>query len=75
MPEALCPHRRPRAQANRRWRTAGRSRSACGRPMKPSVVVADAAYGTTAHLRAALADRGLAYVLAVRADVTAHPSQ
>jgi SRSO17 transposase len=41
--------------------------------MKPPVVVADAAYGTNAHLRTALADRGINYVLAVRADVTAHP--
>lgn len=41
--------------------------------MTPPVVVADAAYGTNAHLRAALAERGIAYVLAVRADVTAHP--
>ncbi|UQA97495.1 IS701 family transposase [Streptomyces halobius] len=41
--------------------------------MTPPVVVADAAYGTNAHLRAALSDRQLAYVLAVRADVTAHP--
>ncbi|MFF9785196.1 transposase, partial [Streptomyces libani] len=30
--------------------------------MRPPVVVADAAYGTNAHLRAALADRQLAYV-------------
>ncbi|MFG3208021.1 IS701 family transposase [Streptomyces sp. NPDC048192] len=41
--------------------------------MRPPVVVADAAYGTNAHLRAALTDRGIDYVLAVRADVTAHP--
>ncbi|AZQ74923.1 IS701 family transposase [Streptomyces luteoverticillatus] len=41
--------------------------------MSPPVVVADAAYGTNTHLRAALADRKLAYVLAIRADVTAHP--
>ncbi|WP_405803592.1 IS701 family transposase [Streptomyces sp. NBC_00210] len=41
--------------------------------MTPPVIVADAAYGTNAHLRAALSDRGLAYVLAVRADVTAQP--
>ncbi|MFI5800210.1 transposase [Streptomyces sp. NPDC051677] len=38
------------------------------------VVVADAAYGANAHLRAALADRHIDYVLAVRADVTATPS-
>ncbi|MFE3018302.1 IS701 family transposase [Streptomyces sp. NPDC059256] len=41
--------------------------------MTPPVVVADAAYGTNAHLRAALAERSLAYVLAVRPDITAHP--
>ncbi|MFE5895803.1 IS701 family transposase [Streptomyces sp. NPDC056462] len=41
--------------------------------MTPPAVVADAAYGTNAHLRAGLDDRQLAYVLAVRADVTAHP--
>ncbi len=41
--------------------------------MRPPVVVADAVYGTNAHLRAALAGRGIDYVLAVRADVTAHP--
>ncbi|MGV9249702.1 IS701 family transposase [Streptomyces sp. NPDC003710] len=43
------------------------------RGKSPPVVVADAAYGTNAHLRAALTDRGIDYVLAVRADVTAHP--
>ncbi|GAA2635450.1 hypothetical protein GCM10009863_59830 [Streptomyces axinellae] len=41
--------------------------------MRPPVVVADAAYGTNAHLRAGLTDRGIDYVLAVRADVSAHP--
>ncbi|WP_425587180.1 IS701 family transposase, partial [Streptomyces violaceusniger] len=41
--------------------------------MRPPAVVADAAYGTNAHLRAALAERGIDYMLAVRADVTAHP--
>jgi SRSO17 transposase len=41
--------------------------------MTPPAVVADAAYGTNARLRAALHDRRLAYVLAIRADVTAHP--
>ncbi|MFI6565865.1 IS701 family transposase [Streptomyces sp. NPDC050534] len=41
--------------------------------MTPPAVVADAAYGTNAHLRAALSDRQLPYVLAIRADVTAHP--
>lgn len=42
--------------------------------MTPPVVVADAAYDTNAGLRAALATRGLPpYVLAIRADVVAHP--
>ncbi|MEU3909068.1 IS701 family transposase [Streptomyces goshikiensis] len=41
--------------------------------MKPPVVVADAAYGTNAHLRAGLDDRGIHHVLAVRADVSARP--
>ncbi|WP_217130059.1 IS701 family transposase [Streptomyces sp. AC558_RSS880] len=41
--------------------------------MRPPVVVADAAYGTNAHLRAGLAQRGIDYVLAIRADVSAHP--
>ncbi|WP_405771717.1 IS701 family transposase [Actinacidiphila glaucinigra] len=40
--------------------------------MTPPVVVADAAYGTNAHLRAALTERDIAYVLAIRANVTAH---
>lgn len=43
--------------------------------MRPPVVVADAAYSTNAHLRAGLAERGIDYVLAVRADVTAHAFQ
>ncbi|WP_405961414.1 IS701 family transposase [Streptomyces sp. NBC_00024] len=41
--------------------------------MTPPVVVADAAYGTNARLRAALSDRSLAYMLAIRGDVVAHP--
>lgn len=41
--------------------------------MSPPVVVADAAYGTNAHLRAGLAQRGIDYMPAVRADVSAHP--
>jgi DDE superfamily endonuclease len=47
--------------------------TSAGWGIRPPVVVADAAYGTNAGLRAALADRDLAYVLAVRADVVAHP--
>ncbi|EFG03843.1 Putative IS701 family ISAzvi8-like transposase (plasmid) [Streptomyces clavuligerus] len=41
--------------------------------MTPPAVVADAAYGTNAHLRAALSERGLTYVLSIRSDVSAHP--
>ncbi|MFF0191137.1 IS701 family transposase [Streptomyces sp. NPDC005244] len=41
--------------------------------MTPPVVVADAAYGTNAHLRAGLSERGLTYVLSIRSDVSAHP--
>jgi SRSO17 transposase len=41
--------------------------------MTPPAVVADAAYGVNARLRAALDERHLAYVLAIRADVTVHP--
>ncbi|MFD9420873.1 IS701 family transposase [Streptomyces goshikiensis] len=44
-----------------------------GWDMRPPVVVADAAYGTNAHFRAGLADRGIHYVLAIRADVSAYP--
>ncbi|CAM5552157.1 Transposase IS701-like DDE domain-containing protein OS=Streptomyces griseomycini OX=66895 GN=FHS37_006723 PE=4 SV=1 [Streptomyces griseomycini] len=41
--------------------------------MDPPVVVVDAAYGPNAHLRAGPAQRGIDHVLAVRADVSAHP--
>ncbi|MGW0877959.1 IS701 family transposase [Streptomyces sp. NPDC002740] len=41
--------------------------------MAPPAVVADAAYGTNTHLRAALSKRGLTYVLSIRSDVSAHP--
>ncbi|MEU6497904.1 IS701 family transposase [Streptomyces sp. NPDC046984] len=39
----------------------------------PPVVVADAGYGQNADFRAGLADRDIAYVVAIRSDVTAHP--
>ncbi len=39
----------------------------------PRVVLADAAYGTNATFRTALADRDLDYVLSVGCGVTAHP--
>lgn len=38
----------------------------------PPVVVADAGYGDNAHLRAALAERGLRYAVQVKGQVTAH---
>ncbi|GGW47546.1 hypothetical protein GCM10010381_36030 [Streptomyces xantholiticus] len=41
--------------------------------MRLPAVVADAAYGTNAHLLAGLAERGIDYMLAVRADASAHP--
>ncbi|GIH47226.1 SRSO17 transposase [Microbispora rosea] len=40
--------------------------------LAPPLVVADAAYGDNAHLRAALAERGLHYVVQVKGAVTAH---
>ncbi|MGW5203016.1 IS701 family transposase [Streptomyces spiralis] len=39
----------------------------------PPVAVADAGYGQNADFRAGLADRDIAYVVAVRSDVTVHP--
>ncbi|MFE2640356.1 IS701 family transposase [Streptomyces scopuliridis] len=44
-----------------------------GWDLVPLVVVADAGYGQNADLRAGLTDRGIAYVVAVRSDVTVHP--
>jgi SRSO17 transposase len=44
-----------------------------GLPKRP--VVADAGYGDAAEFRLGLTERGLTYVLAVRADATAHPAQ
>ncbi|MEW9534169.1 transposase [Microbispora sp. NPDC049125] len=38
----------------------------------PPLVVANAAYGDNARLRAALAERGLHYVVQVKGAVTAH---
>lgn len=43
--------------------------------MVPPVVVADAGYGQNADFRAALEDRGLPYVMAVRSNVTARSGQ
>jgi SRSO17 transposase len=42
--------------------------------LAPPVIVADAGYGDNAHMRAALSDRGLDYVLQVKGEVTAHPA-
>ncbi len=39
---------------------------------KAPVVGADAGYGDNAHLRAALDERGLSYVVQVKGAVTAH---
>jgi SRSO17 transposase len=39
----------------------------------PPVVVADAGYGQNADFRDGLAERGIAYVVAVRSDLTVHP--
>ncbi|MFC3986851.1 IS701 family transposase, partial [Streptosporangium jomthongense] len=43
-----------------------------GQGLSPPVVVADAAYGDNAALRAALAERHLGYVVQVKGAVTAH---
>ncbi|MEV4297179.1 IS701 family transposase [Microbispora rosea] len=40
--------------------------------LAPPLVVADAAYGDNAHLRAALSERGVHYVVQVKGAVTAH---
>ncbi|MFD8656582.1 IS701 family transposase, partial [Streptomyces mirabilis] len=64
----------PEVTHREKWRLAlDMLDTLAGWGMRPPVVVADAAYGTNAHLRAGLAERGIDYVLAVRADVTAHP--
>ncbi|MGW7688704.1 IS701 family transposase, partial [Streptomyces asiaticus] len=64
----------PEAGHREKWRLAlDMLDTLAGWGMRPPVVVADAAYGTNAHLRAGLAERGIDYMLAVRADVTAHP--
>ncbi|MEU3991614.1 IS701 family transposase [Streptomyces platensis] len=41
--------------------------------LAPPVVVADAGYGQNAGFRAGLTERDVAYVMAVRSDVTVHP--
>ncbi|MFE6744189.1 IS701 family transposase [Streptomyces tubercidicus] len=43
-----------------------------GMGLRPAVVVADAGYGANAGFRHGLEDRGLAYVLQARAEMTAH---
>nr|WP_319355014.1 IS701 family transposase [Streptomyces ipomoeae] len=64
----------PEVTHREKWRLAlDMLDTLAGWGMTPPVVVADAAYGTNARLRAALADRGLAYMLAIRSDVIAHP--
>ncbi|MFH8993241.1 IS701 family transposase, partial [Streptomyces sp. NPDC017940] len=64
----------PEVTHREKWRLAlDMLDTLAGWGMTPPAVVADAAYGTNAHLRTALSDRGLAYVLAIRTDVVAHP--
>ncbi|WP_055629505.1 IS701 family transposase [Streptomyces hirsutus] len=64
----------PEVTHREKWRLAlDMLDTLAGWGMSPPVVVADAAYGTNAHLRAGLAQRGIDYVLAARADVSAHP--
>ncbi|ANZ13533.1 IS701 family transposase [Streptomyces noursei] len=41
--------------------------------LAPQVIVADAGYGQNTAFRQALADRGLDFIVAVRADESAHP--
>ncbi|MFE3143921.1 transposase [Streptomyces scopuliridis] len=41
--------------------------------LSPPVAVADAAHGTSVRFRAVLAQREIDYMLALRADVSAHP--
>jgi SRSO17 transposase len=40
--------------------------------LRPAVLVADAGYGANADFRTALEDRGLAYALQVKGELTAH---
>ncbi|OEJ56477.1 hypothetical protein BGM19_38055 [Streptomyces agglomeratus] len=47
---------------------------AIGWGLEPKVIVADAGYGQNNAFRQALADRGLDFVVAVRADESAHPA-
>jgi len=51
----------------------GQSPRGWGLPARP--VVADAGYGDATEFRLGLTERGLTYVLAVRADATAHPAE
>ncbi|MFC5256451.1 transposase [Streptomyces cinereospinus] len=48
---------------------------AAGPPCVAGRVVADAGYGQMHSFRAAVADRGLDYVVAVRGDTSAHPGE
>ncbi|UYQ60107.1 IS701 family transposase [Streptomyces peucetius] len=47
---------------------------AIGWGLEPKVIVADAGYGQNNAFRQALAERGLDFVVAVRADESAHPA-
>ncbi|MFG3662445.1 transposase [Streptomyces sp. NPDC047706] len=65
---------RPEAGHREKWRlTLDMLDTLADWGMSPPLVVADAAYGTKAHLRTGLAQRGIGYVLAVRGEVRAHP--
>ncbi|MEU0374481.1 transposase [Streptomyces sp. NPDC006283] len=67
------PTSHPEVTHREKWRLALDTLDTLGRlGMRPPVVVAGATYGTNAHLRAALSDRGIEYS-AVRADVCAQP--
>lgn len=77
--EVLLRSRRcgiPEAEGHRsKWRMAVEMLDELDRwGLRPPVVVADAGYGDKAHLRAALAERGLDYVVQVKGQVTAHPA-
>lgn len=66
----------PEAGHREKWRPAlDMLDTPAGWGLSPPVVVADAAYGTNAQLRAGLAQRGIDYVPAVRADVSAQPCE
>ncbi|MFD9403932.1 transposase [Streptomyces sp. NPDC060011] len=78
MPEdwAADSHRRtrtlipPEVTHREKWRLALDMLDSLGDWGMTPPVVADAAYGTNAHLRAGLSERGCTYVLSIRSDVS-----